>query len=129
MSVHFTSLPGLTVKVDRVVFDPQRRGPPDRPYAFIYYISIHNHSTETVSLFGRKWVVQDDVSESTLVVEGDGIVGEFPRLGPGQVFSYNSSHTILHHSTATGAFFGTTDSGVPIRVSIPDFAMSPPMFA
>jgi ApaG protein len=129
VAVQFTSLPGLHVKVDRVLFDPKRRGAPERPFVFIYYISIQNTSSQTVVLFGRKWVVKDEQTGSVLVVEGDGIVGETPRLAPGESFRYNSSHTILHQSTASGAFFGTTDSGVPIRVAIPDFNMQPPMLA
>lgn len=129
VAVLFTHLPGLKVHIDRVVYDPQRRGPPDKPYAFVYYISIHNGSGETVTLFGRKWVVRDDHEGDVLVVEGDGIVGEFPRLRPGETFSYNSCHTIRHESVATGAFFGTTESGVPIHVRIPEFTMQPPILA
>jgi ApaG protein len=125
----FSSLPGLAVKVDRVQFDPSLSAPPDKPFPFVYHLSIHNDSTETVTFFGRKWVVQDGSDGSTLVVEGDGIVGQFPRIEPGDAFSYNSYHVIRHGSTAQGAFFGTTESGVPVRVPIPDFRMEPPLMA
>lgn len=127
--VKFANLPGLSVKVDRVQFDPGLTAPPDKPFPFVYYISIHNRSSEVVTLFGRKWVVRDDHDGETLVVEGDGIVGQFPRIEPGESFSYNSYHVIRHESIAAGAFFGTTESGVPVRVSIPDFRMEPPMLA
>lgn len=127
--VKFANLPGLTVKVDRVQYDPDLNAPPEKPYPFVYYISIHNRSSEVVTLFGRKWVVRDDHAGETLVVEGDGIVGQFPRIEPGESFSYNSYHVIRHGSVAVGAFFGTTESGVPIRVSIPNFRMEPPMLA
>src|SRR5206468_113010 len=85
-------LPGLRVELDKLVY---RHGgeqlPPDRPHAFIYYLTIRNDSDRTVTLLGRKWVVEH--SDGTqLVVEGDKIVGETPRLAPGEHFSYNSYH-------------------------------------
>ena len=129
MAVQFSSLAGLRVEVDRVQYDPSLGAPKDRPFPFAYHLSIHNDSEETVTLFGRKWVVADSTTGQTLVVEGDGIVGQFPRLTPGKVFSYNSYHVILNESRVTGAFFGTTDKGTPVRVTIPDFLMSPPMLA
>jgi ApaG protein len=129
VAIKFKHLPGLNVKVDRVEYNPGLSAPPDKPFGFAYYLSIHNDSSQTVTLFGRKWVVRDHDDGSTLVVEGDGIVGQFPRLEPGNAFSYNSYHVILNGSTAQGAFFGTTEEGVPVRTIIPDFRMEPPMFA
>lgn len=114
--------------VDNVHYDPARPAPPDRPHPFVYYISIHNHSPETVNIFGRKWIVRD-VDGHTIVVEGDGVVGQFPKLDPGESFSYNSYHVIKAESTATGAFFGTTAGGKPVRAEIPEFDMQPPLFA
>lgn len=117
------------VKVDGVEYKPALSAPPDKPFPFEYRLSIHNQSAHTVTLFGRKWVVRDNDDGSTLVVEGDGIVGQFPRLEPGRSFSYNSYHVILNCSTAQGAFFGATEDGMPVRVMIPDFRMQPPMMA
>jgi ApaG protein len=94
----------------------------------VYHVSIHNGSAETVNIFGRKWIVRDTDGD-TLVVEGDGVVGQFPKLEPGQTFSYNSYHVIKAESTATGSFFGTTTHGRPVFVRIPRFEMHPPMLA
>ena len=55
----FEDLPGLTVTVDNVAYDPTRPAPPDRPHPFVYHISIHNGSEDTVNIFGRKWIVRD----------------------------------------------------------------------
>ncbi len=114
--------------VDNVVYDPSRPAPPDRPHPFIYYVSIHNESKQPVSIFGRKWIVRD-ASGETLVVEGDGVVGQFPRIEPGETFSYNSYHVIGSESVATGSFFGRTDEGKAVCVKIPEFDMQPPMMA
>jgi ApaG protein len=124
----FQTLPGLTVTVDRVQYDPTRPAPPDRPHPFGYHLTIHNDSPEPVNIFGRKWVVRDDAGQVN-VVEGDGVVGQFPHIEPGQTFSYNSYHIIRNDSVASGAFFGTTAKGTPIRVGIPSFEMHPPMIA
>ncbi len=90
---------------------PQLQAPEERPFPFVYFITIHNDSDETVTIKGRKWVVTD-AGGDTQVVEGDGVVGKFPRLEPGEHFSYNSYHTIGSDSVAEGAYIGTTEEGV-----------------
>jgi ApaG protein len=96
----FENLPGLTVCVDSVSYDPTRPAPPDRPHPFVYHISIHNDSPETVSIFGRKWIVRDTEGQ-TMVVEGDGVVGQFPKLSPGETFSYNSYSSKSSNSSSS----------------------------
>ncbi len=128
MPVHFEYLDGLSVTVDEVQYDPTRPAPADRPHPFVYHVSIHNDSEETVNIFGRKWIVRDSDGD-TLVVEGDGVVGQFPRLEPGQSFSYNSYHVIKAESTASGSFFGKTGAGRPVCARIPGFEMHPPLLA
>ena len=118
-------LEGLRVTVDRVTFLPHLDAPADRPFPFVYFITIHNDSEETVTIKGRKWVVTD-VRGDTIVVEGDGVVGKTPRLEPGEHFSYNSYHTIGADSAAEGAFFGVTEDGAPVFVRIPKFEMKVP---
>lgn len=118
-------LDGLRVTVDRVTFMPQLEASEDRPYPFVYFITIHNDSVETVTIKGRKWVVTD-AGGGTVVVEGDGVVGKFPRLQPGEHFSYNSYHTIGADSVAEGAYIGMTDEGMPVIVRIPRFEMTVP---
>jgi ApaG protein len=125
MSHPIPELKGLRVTVDRVTFMPKLQATEDRPFPFVYEITIHNDSAETVTIKGRKWVVTDARSE-TLVVEGDGVVGKFPRLEPGEHFSYNSYHTIGADSVAEGAFLGVTEEGTPVLVRIPPFEMKAP---
>lgn len=123
-----TELEGLRAVVDRVVYMPHLDAPPERPYPFVYFITIRNDSTETVTIKGRKWVVTDAEGRQ-LVVEGDGVVGQFPCLDPGTQFSYNSYHPIGSDSTAEGALFGVTDKGVAVFTRIPRFEMRAPATA
>jgi ApaG protein len=126
VSVRFHRLIGLGATVDNVVYDPTLSAPADRPHPFVYFITIHNNSNEVVTLFGRKWIVQDSGCQGIIVVEGDGVVGQFPRLEPGQHFSYNSYHVVRAESRATGSFFGRTDKGRHVCVKLPEFCMTPP---
>lgn len=119
-------LPGLRVELDKLVY---RHGgdelPPDRPHAFIYYLTIHNDSDRAVLLLGRKWVVEH-ADGTQLVVEGDKIVGETPRLAPGEHFSYNSYHVTACDAQAHGSFHGVDETGRRVFVRIPLFAMEIP---
>jgi ApaG protein len=125
MSSEFRELPDVRVSVDKVVYVPNLEAPVDRPYPFVYFITIHNRSSGTVLIRGRKWVVTD-VQGYKIVVEGDGVVGQFPRLSPGESFSYNSYHVIAEDSVAEGAFLGVDESGEPFVTRIPPFDMHVP---
>lgn len=118
-------LPGLSVNVTQVVHAPEFNGPPEKPHVFVYFITITNESDETVTIKGRKWVVRE-ASGDTIAVEGDGVVGEFPRLEPGEQFHYNSSHTIATDAVAEGAYLGLTAAGEAVFTRIPAFTMRVP---
>ena len=119
----FLELPGLRVTVDRVVHLRDAQTPPDRPHCFAYFITIHNDSDVAVTIKGRKWVVKNARGEIT-AVEGDGVVGQFPKIEPGESFSYNSAH--LNDTTtavAEGSYIGVDDRGRKVLTRIPKFAM------
>lgn len=119
---------GLRVKVDDVVYMPSLDAPPGKPHPFVYFISIHNESSEAVTIIGRKWVVREDDGEVT-VVEGEGVVGQTPRIEPGGHFSYNSYHVTAADASVSGAFFGETAGGLRIFARIPDFVLRVPPWA
>jgi len=126
MPAAFKELEGLRVSVDKVVHMPHLEAPPERPHPFVYFITIDNQSDQTVTIKGRKWVVTDTEGHR-VVVEGDGVVGKFPRLAPGEHFSYNSYHVIGSDSVAEGAFIGVNEEdGTPVITRIPRFEMRVP---
>lgn len=119
----FLELPGLRVTVDRVVHYRDAQAPPDRPHCFAYFITIHNDSDVTVTIKGRKWVVKNARGEIT-AVEGDGVVGEFPRIEPGESFSYNSFHlNDTKTAVAEGSYIGMDEQGRKVLTRIPKFEM------
>ena len=121
-----TELAGLRATVDRVVHLPQLDAPPERPHPFVYFITIHNDSPLPVTIKGRKWIVTDAEGQR-VVVEGDGVIGQFPCIEPGANFSYNSYHTIGSDSVAEGAFFGVTENGEAVFTRIPRFELRAPV--
>jgi ApaG protein len=126
VSCSSSALPGLTARLDKLVHHHGGASlPPDKPHAFVYYITISNASNRTVTLLGRKWVV-DHTDGTRLVIEGDKIVGETPRLGPGEEFSYNSYHVTGIDATAHGSFHGVDDLGHKIHVILPPFELAIP---
>jgi len=119
----FIELPGLHVRIDDVVFQPKALVPMDVPNRFVYYITIHNDSDTPVTIKGRKWVVTESSGEVT-AVEGDGVVGEFPHLEPGEHFTYNSSHVFSSSkAVAAGSYLGVDDLQNRVIVRIPEFEM------
>ena len=119
----FLELPGLRVTVDRVIHHREAQTPPDRPHCFAYFITIHNDSDVAVTIKGRKWVVKNSRGEIT-AVEGDGVVGQFPKIEPGESFSYNSFHlndTVT--AVAEGSYIGIDERGRKVLTRIPKFEM------
>jgi ApaG protein len=118
-------LTGFEASVDRVVYDPELPASPDQPHPFIYYITIRNESDRTLTVKGRKWVVRGEDGQVT-AVEGDGVVGCFPRLEPGESFSYNSYHTTAGRAVAEGSYLAMTETGEAVIARIPQFELIPP---
>jgi len=124
--VHCTpsrELPGLTARLDKLVHHHGGISlPEDKPHAFVYYITIRNGSDRTVTLLGRKWVIEyrDGTRQ---VVEGDRIVGETPRLAPGEEFSYNSHHVTGCDARVLGCFHGADENGNKVHVLLAPFEL------
>jgi len=68
---------------------PDESTPEDNEYVFGYRIVILNDSTRTVTLLSRHWDLIDGQG-GLRVVEGEGVVGQKPKLAPGEAFKYHS---------------------------------------
>ena len=68
---------------------PDESTPEDKEYVFGYRIVILNDSDRTVTLLSRHWDLIDGEGGHR-VVEGEGVVGQKPRLAPGEAFKYHS---------------------------------------
>jgi ApaG protein len=95
-------------------------------YVFAYTITIRNDGGDAGQLLNRHWWVTDgqgDVQE----VQGPGVVGQQPRISPGESFRYTSAALI---STPVGAMHGhyefQRDDGETFLVQIPAFSLCIP---
>ncbi len=70
-------------------FEPERSTPGEKQFFFSYRIRIANEGEETAQLLSRLWIITDDTGKVERV-EGPGVVGENPLLGPGDYFEYTS---------------------------------------
>lgn len=118
-----TEVQGLEARLDKLVyrFDPDS-APTGKPHVFIYFITIENRSLSTIRLLGRRWIL-NCAGGRTQVVEGDGIVGEKPRLRPGESYTFNSFHLTATQAVASGSFHGLDNEGRHILVRIPAFQL------
>lgn len=118
-------LPGLRVTVDEVLYMPGFSYEGERPHHFAYFITILNGADRALRVVARKWIVTQMHGETT-VIEGDGVVGERPRLEPGENFAYDSFHLVASDATVEGAYFLVDDSGGRYSVRIPPFRLEIP---
>ena len=69
---------------------PQESDPSGQRYVFAYTITIENNASEASQLLNRHWVITDGQGEIE-EVHGPGVVGQQPRIQPGQGFRYTLS--------------------------------------
>jgi ApaG protein len=106
--------------------NPEYLGRQSSHYAFGYEITITNRMDIPVQLLNRHWIITHG-NGSIEEVKGDGVVGEKPRLEPGQSFTYNSGALIPTPSGSMSGSYGfVTDSGETFRASIPEFVLASP---
>jgi ApaG protein len=68
---------------------PDERTPRDGRKYFAYTVIISNIGSEWAKLLSRYWLIINSEGESEEVV-GEGVVGYFPELNPGDSFTYTS---------------------------------------
>lgn len=119
--------PKPTIRVDASPRYLATESPPEaRHYVFAYTITISNHGPLPARLLQRHWVITDAQGQ-VQEVRGEGVVGETPRLEPGQAFRYTSAAVI---ATPTGMMQGEyrlrLDNGEWFEAEIPPFALAVP---
>ncbi|WDS37486.1 Co2+/Mg2+ efflux protein ApaG [Pseudoxanthomonas sp.] len=107
-------------------FLEERSEPDSGQYVFAYTIVIHNRGTQPARLVARHWVITDG-NGKVEEVNGDGVVGEQPRLRPGEQFKYTSGAVLeTDHGTMAGSYDMVADDGTFFDAPIAPFALSVP---
>ncbi len=100
--------------------------PEEMHFVWAYHVRIENQSPETVQLRNRYWRITDSLGRIQ-EVRGSGVVGEQPRLRPGEAFEYTSGTPL---ATPSGIMVGTyqmeSESGERFEVKIPAFSLDSP---
>jgi ApaG protein len=117
---------GMRVRVQSLYL-PDQSSPRNDRYVFAYTITISNEGARTAQLRTRHWIITDGRG-STEEVRGDGVVGEQPRLAPGQSFQYTSGCVL---TTPVGTMHGTyrfwRDDGSYFDAEIAPFSLASPI--
>ena len=99
----------------------QQSSPEVSQFVFSYHITITNKSDNEVQLLARHWLITDG-NGVLHEVKGEGVVGEQPKLKPGQKHQYSSFCPL---TTPTGNMRGTFQMrnhlGANFNVKIPLF--------
>ncbi len=107
-------------------FLDDQSAPQDDRYVFAYTITIRNAGPQPARLLSRHWIITD-ANGKVQEVRGEGVVGEQPRLRPGEDFEYTSGAVL---ETAVGTMRGSyemeADDGTRFHAPIPAFTLSVP---
>lgn len=107
-------------------FLPERSSPQQGHFFWAYTIAITNKGGETVQLMTRHWRITDAVGRLH-EVRGEGVVGEQPRLQPGESFEYTSGVPLETPSGfMVGSYGMVTDAGERFDIAIPAFSLDSP---
>lgn len=104
----------------------RRSEPENGLFIWSYSIRIQNNSDATVTLRQRSWQITDG-NGHTETVRGEGVVGEQPKLQPGEKFEYTSGTPL---NTPSGIMVGSYDfeieGGGWVIAEIPAFSLDSP---
>jgi len=105
-------------------FLPDESMPEDRRFVFGYRIVMVNEGKITATLRRRHWVIIDG-NGTVEEVKGDGVVGQQPRLAPGDGFKYTSYCPLTTEwGTMEGTYEFETDDGDVLEVKIGRFYLA-----
>jgi len=118
-----TTTKGVRVEVSSE-YIPAQSDPPKQQFFFAYHVKISNTGVDPVKLLTRHWVITDAFGKVEQV-RGPGVVGEQPRLEPGEAFEYSSACPLTTpHGSMHGSYQMITDDGVAFNAQIDPFTLS-----
>jgi ApaG protein len=96
-----------------------------RKFVHSYHIIIENQSEKVVQLISRHWFIVNGFGE-VREVEGVGVIGKQPVIGPGELYEYDSWSPI---NTEVGKMYGSftmlnVGENEVFDVTIPDFQLN-----
>jgi ApaG protein len=120
-----TTTRGLRIAVESE-FLPEQSRPRLGPWVFAYHVRIENRGQETMQVVSRHWVITD-AHGRVEEVRGPGVVGQQPKLAPGEAFRYTSGCPLpTPMGTMHGSFQVITGGGEHFDARIDPFTLVEP---
>lgn len=125
MNMYKATTRNIEVEVEPFYME-ERSDPTQNRYVWGYRVTIDNQSEEFVQLLSRYWQITDAMGRVE-EVRGAGVVGDQPRLSPGDSYQYTSGCPL---ATPSGIMVGTytmrSRTGELFEVAIPAFSLDLP---
>jgi ApaG protein len=105
---------------------PEQSDADSNRWVFAYHVTIRNVGDQPAQLLTRHWIITD-AEERVQEVHGEGVIGEQPRIAPGQEYRY-SSGAVLETSVGSmrGSYQMLAEDGTCFDAEIPAFTLAPP---
>ena len=117
---------GISVTVEPR-FVEEESSPGENRYFFAYTVEIVNNGAEQVQLRSRHWRIIDGRG-ACQEVRGAGVVGEQPKIKPGEAFQYSSGVALKTPSgVMTGHYEMQIENGERFTIEIPMFSLDSPL--
>jgi ApaG protein len=105
---------------------PEESDPGEGRFVFAYTIRIRNDGDAPARLLSRHWIITD-ANGREQEVRGEGVVGEQPRLRPGEAFEYTSGAVLeTGLGTMRGSYRMVGDDGTGFEAPIAPFTLAMP---
>jgi ApaG protein len=104
---------------------PQESEPDEDRFVYGYRVTLTNEGERAGQLLARHWVILDGEGRRR-EVKGPGVVGQQPRLEPGQSFSYTSFSPLpTTWGTMEGSYTFRFDDESTFEVQVGRFFLAP----
>jgi len=125
MSMYSKTTNGVKVTVTPYFLDDQS-SPQEGHFVWAYQVNITNFGNSSIKLNHRNWLIID-ANGKVMNVQGDGVVGEFPVIRPGETFEYTSGTPLkTSNGIMQGFYLVSQDNGEKIKIDIPTFSLDSP---
>ena len=116
---------GVTVTVTPYFLDDQS-SPQEGHFVWAYQVNITNSGDTSIKLNHRNWLIID-ANGKVINVQGEGVVGEFPIIKPGETFEYTSGTPLKTNSGIMQGFYLVShQDGKKMKIDIPTFSLDSP---
>jgi ApaG protein len=120
-----TTTDGVRIRV-RPRFMHDESEPASDRFMWAYTVEVENESGRTWTILRRHWHIVDSAGHAQ-IVDGEGVIGQTPTLGPGERFTYTSGAPL---TAPSGLMYGRYDligdDGEELVAMIPVFSLDSP---